>query len=349
MTDFFMFHRARIKLTLWYLLIIMTVSVSFSTVIYTMINREFERFARSQRFKIEQQLQKESAIERFRIQNETPPPPIMDPELIKETRQRLIWNLVIINGLICILSSALGYLLAGKTLRPIQTMIDEQNQFITDASHEFRTPLTSMKSAIEVALRDAKKTVKDTNIVLEDNLKDIGKLQSLSDQLLALAQFQKPNGNAVMKHVSLESCVKTAIHHVEGLRKAKTITIKQSSVDGNILGHEHEIIDCLVILLDNAIKYSAANDTVTISIQKKHSAFECIVKDNGIGIAKKDLPHIFDRFFRSDEARTKKGAGGYGLGLAIAKKIVERHNGTIDVESTLGKGSAFILRFPVIS
>jgi len=346
-----MFQHARIKLTLWYLLIIMAISVSFSTVIYTMINREFERFARSQRFKIEQQMQKESAIERFRIQNETPPPPIMDPELITETRHRLIWNLVMINSLICLLSSILGYMLAGKTLRPIQTMIDEQNQFITDASHELRTPLTSMKSAVEVALRDKKQTMNDMKTILEDNIHDINKLERLSDQLLTLAHFEQPNGTMPMEPFPLSESLDQAIKNIDSVRKSKSIHIQEPKIlpSVSILGYKDEITSVFTIILDNAIKYSPEKTDIILKTKVQNTKIEIGVQDQGIGITKNDLPHIFDRFYRADPARTKSDANGYGLGLAIAKKIIEKHHGTIECQSTVGKGSTFTLRFPTLS
>jgi len=126
-----MFKSARIKLTAWYLLIIMFISISFSFVIYRGLMSEVHRFSRMQR-------------SRF----------FVDEDLITEIQRRAIFGLGTINTIIFITSGALGYFLAGKTLSPIQEMVEEQNRFISDASHEFRTPLTALKSSFEVNLRD---------------------------------------------------------------------------------------------------------------------------------------------------------------------------------------------------
>ena len=110
------------------------------------------------------------------------------------------------------------------------------------------------------------------------------------------------------------------------------------------MGNKQSLINLLVILLDNAIKYSHDNSSVVVTTNKSKDYMEIAVKDNGVGINKKDLPHIFDRFYRSDTARTKTGASGYGLGLSIAKKIAVAQDGTILVTSSPKTGSVFTVR-----
>ena len=133
-----MFQNARIKLTLWYLLIIMLVSFLFSIGVYKILTREVERFARIQRFR----------MERGFGENHVILPPNLDSDFVSETKERIAATLSTIDFVILIISGALGYFLAGKTLLPIKSMLDEQNRFITDASHELRTPLTALNSNI---------------------------------------------------------------------------------------------------------------------------------------------------------------------------------------------------------
>ncbi|MGB3094282.1 MAG: hypothetical protein WBB49_00130, partial [Microgenomates group bacterium] len=139
------FYHARLKLTLWYLLIIMSISLAFSVLIFRAWTVEIERFERAQRFFIERRLQEGSL--------NVPPPPEdrrlflfgnqnLNPELIAETKQRMLLILLGANAAILVTTGYLGYFLAGRTLKPIRAMIDEQNRFITDASHELKTPLT---------------------------------------------------------------------------------------------------------------------------------------------------------------------------------------------------------------
>ena len=329
-----MFNRARLKLTAWYLLIIMFISVAFSGVIYEGISNEAERFARAQELRFERSFPFPSVIN-YDWQ-----------DLINETKQRAIIMLAVINGTILVVAGGLSYFLAGKTLRPIREMLDEQNRFISDASHEFRTPLTSLKTTMEVSLRDKNLKLDDARSLITDSVGEVNKLQLLSDELLQLTQYHKPNGNTMLEMLLLSKIVREAIRKVEPLARQKEITIKSQIKDEKVYGNKYGLVDLLVILLDNAIKYSPSPTTVIVKSVKNDGSVTITVSDKGIGIAEKDLPHIFDRFYRADTARSRPKSGGYGLGLSIAKKIVDMHHGMINVESRLKKGTTFIIKLP---
>ena len=331
-----MFHTARVKLTAWYLVIIMAVSISFSAVIYRSIAAELDRFSRLQQFRIERRI-------RDQVLDDIPPVALDDPDLVSNVRQRVIATLFVINGSIFALSAALGYMLAGRTLKPIQEMVDEQNRFISDASHELRTPLTAMKSTMEVHLRDKHLTISEAKNVLKESIDDVNTLQSLSDSLLTLAQYQKPNGHETKESLLLVTVIDEALKRVAPMAAAKNITITYAPVAFRVSGIRHSLTDLCTILLDNAIKYSAPRQQIAVTTEREDKHIVITVTDHGIGIAKKDLPHIFDRFYRADTARTESGHNGYGLGLAIAKKIVEIHDGTITAKSTEGKGTTFTI------
>lgn len=346
-----MFHHTRLKLTAWYLLIIMTVSISFSAVIYRAFTIEADRFGRLQRFRIEQRRMRQDIMYPF----DDPAAPMMldpidDPDLLTNLHRRILTVLFMINGSIFILSGALGYMLAGRTLQPIADMVEEQNRFISDASHELRTPLTALKSTIEVYLRDKHLTLADAKLALKESIEEVDTLQSLSNSLLTLAQYRESNPSSLYSTVSLPSIVSAAVKRVKPLAIKKHITIHTKLAEAEVMADEAGITDVLVILLDNAIKYSREKSTITIGIKKTSRKTQLTVKDEGIGISKEDMPHVFDRFYRADSARTKKNphlpAGrqdGYGLGLAIAKKIIETHRATIHVESEPEKGSTFTI------
>lgn len=333
-----MFHGARLKLTAWYLCIIMLISISFSVVIYSVLTNEVDRYSRIQKTRIERRLHEGDYF---------PPITIMDPELIEETKHRLVIILIFVNAAILILSGGLGYILAGRTLRPIQDMLDEQNRFITDSSHELRTPLTSLKSALEVNLRDTNLTLRDAKIVMTESIQEINKLQSLADELLLLAQYQTSNGHTTIQNLSLAEITKEVIHAMEPLAKLKKITIKTNVIHGEIEGNKEGLTELLTILLDNAIKYSTENKFVRIDTKRTDGSIMISVKDEGIGIPQKDISHVFDRFYRTDGARSKTNAGGYGLGLSIAKQIVDIHHGEITVQSREHKGATILVRLPV--
>lgn len=340
-----MFHKTRLKLTAWYLLIIMVISISFSVVIYRVLSSELDRVERMQRSRLEHQFPGFFSPD---LGNGQLPPNFrfMDPEIVSETQNRLLLSLTLINILILSTSAIGGYFLAGRTLKPISNMLEEQKRFIADASHEIRTPLTSLKTEIEVNLRNKNLNLKDTRVLLNSNLEEVNNLQSLSDNLIRLTQYQTANNNFSLENLSLNSVINTALKKVSKLALAKNISFNNEIADNTIKGQEVSLVELFVIILDNAIKYSPQNSSITIKSHKNDGFIDITIIDQGIGIAKEDLPHLFERFYRSDKSRTKEKIAGYGLGLSIAKEIVEKHHGSIKVKSEINKGTTFTIELP---
>ncbi len=333
-----MFRSTRLKLTAWYLVIIMLISISFSMIIYSMISSEFERSLRMQRYRI--------FNPGYGISIPVPAPQ-PDPDLLEEAKARLVWRLINTNIVIFILSGAAGYFLAGRTLRPIETMLKDQNQFITDASHELRTPLTALKTLIEVNLRDSNLTLPEAKEVLKSNLEEVNNLQTLSDGLINLAQYPHFEVKETTGSVPLKETSREAEKKVLPMAREKNITIHNDITEYTFRGDQKSILELFVILMDNAIKYSNSGTNIYLSSQYSEGKITITVKDEGLGIADEDKLHIFDRFYRADKSRTKTDAPGYGLGLSIAKKIVEAHKGTISVASKINEGSQFTIILPV--
>lgn len=333
-----MFKSARLKLTAWYLLIIMMISFLFSIVIYNSATHELARIERRQHL----------WSQRMMGDFIRPPgsPEWFEPIETNEIRQRIIFMLFLVNSAILVFSGVAGYFLAGATLNPIKDMVDEQSRFISDASHELRTPLTSLKAAMEVSLRDKNTNLADSKTLISESLAEVNKLQSLTDGLLSLAQYQKPNGNTEVEKLNLQELVKSAVKNIIPKIRQKRIVINNKTADFEIAGNKYSLIELLVILLDNAVKYSPPKSTITLFTKRNDGSILLSVKDEGPGIAQKDLPHIFERFYRADSTRSKSDVTGFGLGLSIAKKIVELHHGTITVESKKEKGSTFSIRLP---
>ncbi len=351
-----MFHSARLKLTTWYLLIIMLISICFSAVIYRFLTIEVDRFARKNRVMIERKINEGDFFSPPLRIRQSIPLEFVEPDLIEEIKLRILWILILVNGGIFIFSGGFGYLLAGKTLKPIKDMVEEQNRFISDASHELRTPLTSLKTAMEVYLRDKKHKLSNATTIIKESIEEVNKIQALSESLLTLAQYQKPNGNTKIENLNLSKILDESIKKIAPIAKNKLIKIQprfnrsqNNNKNFQIKGNKFALVDLFVILLDNAVKYSKNGQSVVISSKHLNNSILISVEDYGIGIEKKDLPHIFDRFYRSDLARTKRTYGGYGLGLAIAKKIVEAHNGMISVTSKVGEGTKFIVKLPLFT
>lgn len=335
-----MFEKARLKLTAMYLLIIMMISLSFSAFIYNGVTNEFQRRLNTieKRFNIEapRGWQMHGPVHDLFVQD------------LSDARLKVFVILMYANGTIFIFSGLAGYFLAGKTLRPIEEAMEEQKRFISDASHELKTPLTALKTSIEVTLRNKKLTLKETREILEDSLEDIDSLKNLSNDLLSLTSYQQ-NGNKIkMETVDIKKVIENALKKLTSLAKKKNITVKLTAKSFKLTANKNDLEKLITILLDNAVKYTPKGGkvrvTVSVSGRKKYVVIR--VKDTGIGISKKDLPHVFDRFYRADSSRSKTKVDGFGLGLSMAKKIVGLHGGKISVKSTPNKGSTFTIKLP---
>jgi signal transduction histidine kinase len=331
-----MFYKARVKLTLWYVLMIMIISIFFSAAIYQIQINELRVIESRQKARINRQIEMRDMA-----------PLILELSFIDEARKHLTLNLMYLNGVILAMSGIFAWVLSGKTLNPIHAMMIEQSRFISDASHELKTPLTSLKTAFEVFDRSKKSTLKDARIIIKESMYEVNRLQKLTESLLELALLQKPLPDQLFEDSLITNVLESAIKKTKTLAKKKSIAItleKSSDASAEIV--KDEITNLFVILLENAIKYSPKKSSITLSVEKSRTFVIIKVRDTGVGIAKKDLPHIFDRFYRADDARTYADASGYGLGLSIAQHMVKKHRGTISVESTVKKGSTFTVRLP---
>lgn len=332
-----MFQSARLKLTAWYVLITMLVSITFSLAFYRASTFEIQRVIDRIHY-----LQQQSN----QLQLPTPPNAIITLDQLQDVKTRLQVSLIVINGIIFLLAGGAGYFLAGRTLRPIQMMVDEQNQFISDASHELRTPIATLRAEMEATLLEKHLGDKEARNLIESNLEELGKLQVLANRLLQLAHVHN-NDEGFTDKVVLQDVVQAAYKKVSPMAKKKQIAFAIYPIEGKVKGDIERLTEVFVNLFDNAIKYSHAKTTVAVSSKKRKYLTAISIADQGLGITASDLPHIFDRFYRADKSRSQ--ADGHGLGLSIAKKIITAHNGAIEVESTPKKGTTFTITFPLVS
>jgi len=200
---------------------------------------------------------------------------------------------------------------------------------------------------MEVALRDKKMTLVQAKDLVKDNLEEINSLQSLSNKLLSLTRYQSNGGSLVFKEVDIKEVVGKVAKKISPLTKEKEIKFETEVKSQKIIANEEGLEEMLLIFLDNAVKYTPRGGKVTVLTVASGKWLVVSVRDTGIGMAKEDLPHIFDRFYRADQSRSKERVPGFGLGLSLAKKIIEIHKGTVEVESTVGKGTIFTIKLPV--
>ncbi len=326
------FNTAVKKLALTYVLVLMMVSLSASFAMYKIADRQFESGLRRQQNEFinrqpQNRLLRELDDLRRREQG--------------NARANLLFGLVIFNSIVLIGGGYLSYYSARSTLRPIKSAMTAQNRFTADASHELRTPLSAMKSEIEVALRDKKLTLSSAKQILNSNLEEINDLEQLIAGLLVLARA--PEQLIELSKTNLFKVADSAKKQVQKSIKSKNLKIINNT-DKNIyvLADEITLNRLMVILLDNAVKYSGVSDAVEINAVINKEDIKITVKDSGVGIKPGEQEKIFDRFYRTDLSRSKIGkAKGYGLGLAIAKNIADQYGTKIQVNSIYGEGSEF--------
>lgn len=345
-SHFTVFQRARIKLTLWYFLIILIITGSFSVGLYKLMTAELDRLQRMQKVRIDYLYQQNPEDNTQFFGRPQPVIRFIDPEIIEDSKRRILYTLLLIDLGILTASSAAAFVLAGKTLKPIQVMMDEQKRFITDSSHELRTPLTALRSELEVTLRDPKLGAKEAKQIMKSNLEEVISLQSLTDNLMRLTQFEK-NNHLYTEIVSLHDSLEEAKRKTKVLAEVKKIEVEISGDDQYIHANKHTITELFVIFFDNAIKYSDQKKKVSASIKKLDHSVQVDITDEGIGIAKDEIPHLFERFYRADKARTRDDSSGFGLGLSIAKQIVDKYKGEIKVKSEIERGTTFSIILPI--
>lgn len=340
-----LFFSARLKLTAWYVGIILFITGAISCVFYLraslIIHQQFNQ--------IEQRWQKEQR------RSSTPPEEVQIGLLIladnlHSAKRDLAMQLLFINAGIAVFVSISGYILSGKTLAPIQKVYEEQKRFITDAAHELRTPITALKTSLEVNLMD-KKLPKLSQIILKENLEDVVQLEKLATRLLRLSHPEKIVSN--LQTQPLDEITQSALRVVEPLAKKKKITLEYTPPHKELMipGEKDSLIELLLIILDNAIKYSPSKTTISVVATSRSSYAHIAITDQGVGIPPDDVPHIFDRFYRVDVSRTEAFSNAdfhsHGLGLSIAQKIVYEHRGKISVKSTLSEGTTFVISLPL--
>lgn len=227
----------------------------------------------------------------------------------------------------------------------IQESYEKQNRFVSDASHELRTPLSVVSGYANLLRRWGSENPDVLEESVEKIIEETDNMQQLADRLLFLARadrktqpvrFERFSASEMMREIAEETRMIDEEH-----------TFREDDTAGDVmLTADHALIkQAMRAIVDNSIKYTPPGGTISVSCRERDGRVELGVSDTGIGIAEKDLPRIFDRFYKADGARTR-GKGSSGLGLSIAKWIVERHEGEIRVASRPGEGTAFVVSLP---
>jgi signal transduction histidine kinase len=233
-----------------------------------------------------------------------------------------------------------------SVLDRFQRNSEVQRNFCEIAAHEMKTPLTILQGNLEVALMKARST-EEYRDALINNLEQVGRLIALTRPLLTLAKFTSSKPPIFLAPLALEPLIQEIVDELTLLADDHHITLSfESEPVPSVLGDAQWLKQALINLLDNALRYTPPGGSVTVRLRSAGEWVDVAVEDTGHGIESENIPHLFERFYRTDWARAKD-SGGTGLGLPIVKEIAEAHGGTISVASQIHKGSIFTLRLPV--
>lgn len=230
---------------------------------------------------------------------------------------------------------------ANRSIAPVKEAFEKQKQFIADASHELKTPLTIINTNADVLLSNSDDTIHNQSKWLHYIKSETERMTSLTNDLLYLTEMDDSRSRMIYSKFNLSDVVENIILTMEAVIFEKHISLEYDiEPDLTVLGNSEQIKQVIMILLDNAVKYSNPKGSVTLSLKKQHNDMVLAVTNTGEGIAPEHLASIFDRFYRTNASRARK-QGGYGLGLAIAKSIIEQHKGKIYAKSFVGESTTF--------
>jgi len=228
----------------------------------------------------------------------------------------------------------------------LDASFSRQRQFTADASHELRTPLTVIRSASELALSQPR-SPEEYQETIEVSLKAAERMTNLVNGLLALARLDSSNADFHLQQINLSDLVGESVSLLVAIASEKQISLVSDLHAVQIFGNPESLSRMIDNLITNAILYNKPSGKVFITLSRSDNKAVLEIKDTGLGIPEEHLPFIFERFYRVDKARSRL-SGGSGLGLAICKGVIEKHNGTITVQSILGEGTTFQIQLPIL-
>jgi len=235
-----------------------------------------------------------------------------------------------------------------ETLARLDHALTDVRQFSTALAHDLRTPLTALRGEIEMSMASTAGE-RERELRLASQLEEIDKLKRMIDRILTLARAEAGEIPLTFSPIDLTALAMSLVKQLEPVAEAGNVSLRCDSSSPVMVQGDGDWLKRLILnLLDNAIKFTPPGGRVVVHVEAERGQARLLVKDSGIGIDPAAQPYIFDRFFRGDPARSP-GIDGIGLGLSLAKWIVEQHHGSIDAESFQGRGSTFSVRLPVLT
>ena len=259
--------------------------------------------------------------------------------------RNLLFGILTIGGISMVIVGLGSWLLAGRTILPAQTGMDQQQAFVANASHELRTPLTLIRASTEMSLRKSKNA--EVNQLLQNVIDEADYMNRLVDDLLLLTRLDAEQIKLDIQPIDITELLTEAARMVESFAVNKEISIKIDQINKTLQADEIRIRQVLLIILDNAINYTSDGGKILLSAREQGGQIIIEVEDNGKGISPVHLPKIFERFYQA-EANFNSNQRSNGLGLSIAKNLIELHHGQITAKSIVGKGTTITIQLPVV-
>lgn len=239
----------------------------------------------------------------------------------------------------------ISFLYANRSIQPISTSWEKQKRFVADASHELKTPLATIMTNCDVLEANEEETIKSQKKWLEHIKIGAGRMNGLVNSLLTLARVEGMDIQTERQPFDMTAMVCGVMQAMEAATTAKNLRVDcNATLVGDVCGYEQSVRQVFNILYENAVKYADEDGRIEVSVSRVKKAVQCTVRNTGKGISPKDLPRVFDRFYRADDARSNDESS-YGLGLAIAKSITEQVNGSITARSEKSGWTEFVLTF----
>lgn len=326
-----MFQQARIKLTLYYIAIMAVILFVFSSALLFPI-----------KYKV-----RHGFVNRFPVHLEEgiPPQRAPDDDPVQNTIDEIEFFVYSVDALLLAVIGLSSYFLAGKTLAPIKAALDAQKKFSADASHDLRTPLAIMTTEAEVTLKNKNATIEDYRETIESNLEETNKMAKLVNDLLLISRGDNNATIHSYSEVDIHGFVTKIVDRISGVAEKKGLTVNVSQYQKILLKvNTNNFERAISNILQNAIKYTKVG-SIKIDIFNNKDFVNIKIVDTGVGIGEGDLPHIFDRFFKAEHSRNDNS--GSGLGLPIAKLIIEEHKGNIKITSKEGVGTTVDILLPL--
>ncbi|UJF33379.1 sensor histidine kinase [Paenibacillus hexagrammi] len=237
---------------------------------------------------------------------------------------------------------------ANRSIAPVKEAFHKQKEFIADASHELRTPLAVIATNADVLLANKEDTIENQSKWLHHIKSETERMKTLTNDLLYLTEMEESRDSIMFSSFNLSDSVESVILTMEAVLFEKNLSLTYDiQPDLTVRGSSEQIKQIVMILLDNSIKYNAPGGAVSLTLHKKHNDAVLTVTNSGEGIPPEHLERIFDRFYRVNKSRSRS-SGGHGLGLAIAKSIVEQHKGKIFAKSVQNETTSFHVQLPLM-